>query len=279
MRIKQILNNNVALVKRGGDDVIVISKGIGVKKKKGQNILDDEIDKLYILDSYDMLDHFSHLLLNSNPEDILLVQEIVTYAEKVLDIEVNDSAVLTLLDHIDYVIRRARKNQFIKSPLYWDIKRFYPKYFDIGLTALNKINESKDLSIPDDEAVSLALHFINMAENYVNAEHRANMINATRDIMSIIEKHYKMKLDENSINYMRFCTHLQYFVERIFNGKFYGDKNSSNELFKQVSHAYPKEYQAVQKIKLYVQTQYHCNPTMDEQTYLMIHLHRVTERA
>ena len=36
MKISQILNNNVALVKRGGNEVFVVAKGIGFKKKKGQ---------------------------------------------------------------------------------------------------------------------------------------------------------------------------------------------------------------------------------------------------
>ncbi|MFR3686559.1 MAG: CAT RNA binding domain-containing protein, partial [Enterococcus sp.] len=49
MKISQILNNNVALVKRGGNEVFVVAKGIGFKKKKGQQIAEEEVEKMYIL--------------------------------------------------------------------------------------------------------------------------------------------------------------------------------------------------------------------------------------
>ena len=62
MKISQILNNNVALVKRGGNEVFVVAKGIGFKKKKGQQIAEEEVEKMYILDSFDMLDHWSAIL-------------------------------------------------------------------------------------------------------------------------------------------------------------------------------------------------------------------------
>ena len=279
MKITQILNNNVALVKRGGHEIIVVSKGIGVRKKKGKSIEEKDIEKLYILDSYDMLDHFSYLLAHSDAEDILLVQRIITEAENTLGITASDSLVLTLLDHIDYVIKRAEKQQFIKSPLYWDVKRFYPKYFDAGLIALQMIREQKKVQIPDDEAVALALHFINMVEEFNgNKDIRLKEINAISDIISIIEKHFRMVLDENSINYIRFFTHLQYFVQRIFEGHIFETKDNSFRLYKQISQTYPSEFEAVQKIKKYIKSQYRSDISHDEEVYLMIHLHRVTER-
>ena len=60
MKISQILNNNVAVVKKGGSELIVYSKGISFRKKAGQSIGEDEIEKTYVLDSNDMLEHFSY---------------------------------------------------------------------------------------------------------------------------------------------------------------------------------------------------------------------------
>lgn len=235
MKITQILNNNVALIKRGGHEVIIVSKGIGVRKKKGQSIEEGDIEKLYILDSYDMLDHFSYLLAHSDPEDILLVQQIVAYAEKQLEFKASDSLVLTLLDHMDFVIKRAEKQQFIKSPLYWDVKRFYSRYFDVGLSALEMIREQKNVHIPDDEAVALALHFINMEGVKGTKETCIKEMRATSDIISIVEMYFRMKLDENSTNYMRFLTHLQYFVQRVVERTLYDDKDKGSiELYRQV---------------------------------------------
>ncbi|MDX5716890.1 CAT RNA binding domain-containing protein, partial [Clostridioides difficile] len=48
MKIIQILNNNVALVKRGKNEIIVFVKGIGFKKRVGQVINENEIERTYI---------------------------------------------------------------------------------------------------------------------------------------------------------------------------------------------------------------------------------------
>ena len=47
MKIIQILNNNVALVKRGKNEIIVFVKGIGFKKRVGQVINENEIERTY----------------------------------------------------------------------------------------------------------------------------------------------------------------------------------------------------------------------------------------
>lgn len=55
MKVSQILNNNVAVVKRGNNEVIVYSRGISFKKKVGQTITESEIEKTYVLDSNDKI--------------------------------------------------------------------------------------------------------------------------------------------------------------------------------------------------------------------------------
>ena len=67
----------MALVKKGGHEVFIVSKGIGFRKKKGQQVSEDEIEKMYILDSYEMLEHFSYLLSKSDSNDILLISRII----------------------------------------------------------------------------------------------------------------------------------------------------------------------------------------------------------
>lgn len=278
MKISQILNNNVALVKRGGCEVFVVSKGIGFRRKKGEQVPEHEIEKMYILDSYDMLDHFSYLLSHSDPNDIILIDNIISYSESELGIRASDYLSLTLLDHLEFLLKRVEKNQFIKSPLIWDIKRFYPKHFEVGLKALQMITEQKGIELPEDEAVSLTLHFVNMEESRETKEDRIKEMRALSDIVSIIELHFQVKLDERSTNYMRFTTHLQYFVQRIIRGEIHEDEKESLDLYKQVCQLYSESFKAVQKIKVYIKSQFKTAITVNEETYLMLHINRVTER-
>lgn len=82
MKVSQILNNNVAIVKKGGNEVIVYAKGILFRKKIGQSITEDEIEKTYVLDSNDMLEHFSYLLSNTDESYITLINDLIKYGEE-----------------------------------------------------------------------------------------------------------------------------------------------------------------------------------------------------
>ncbi|WP_194191228.1 PRD domain-containing protein [Clostridium chrysemydis] len=276
MKISQILNNNVAIVKRGDNEVIVYSKGISFRKKAGQTITENEIEKTYVLDSNDMLEHFSYLLSNTDENHIVLTNEIIDFGENLLNQKANSYLTLTLLDHINFALNRAKKNQFISSPLTWEVKRFYPKHFEIGLYALNKINKKYNIEFPEDEAVSIALHFVNLQENRNNIKVTIKAMESLRDIISIIQFSYSVKIDETSLNYMRLITHLQYFLYRINKGQIYNDNDV--ELNNQVKKLYSRAYECVNKIGIYIKEQYDTDISIDEETYLMLHIHRVTNR-
>lgn len=277
MKVSQILNNNVAIVSRGNNEVIVYAKGLAFRKKVGQIIHENEIEKTYVLDSNDMLEHFSYLLSHSDANHITLVNQIIAYGEEKLNEKSNDYLSLTLLDHIEFALKRAAKGQFIRSPLTWEVKKFYPQHFDIGMYALNLINEQFQLVFPEDEAVSIALHFVNLQEDKNNLDETIRSMESLRDILSIIQYHFQLKLDEGSMNYMRLMTHLQYFIQRIMTQNSYEENDLI--LNEQIKTMYTDSFECVEKIRVYIQQKYASDLTIDEETYLMLHIHRVTNRS
>lgn len=276
MKISQILNNNVAIVKRGSNEIIVYSKGVAFKKKPGQEITSEEIQKTYVLDSHDKLEHFSYLLSNTKDEYLQMVNQIIAYGEEKLKTCVSDYLYLTLLDHLDFTIKRIKKNQFIKSPLSWEVKKFYPEHYQIGLYAVSIIQKTMDIECPNDEAVAIALHFINLQNDTNNANHQIKAMETVRDILAIIKYHFHINFDEDSMNYIRLVTHLQYFVTRLLKHDVYD--SDEQELNNQIRSLYPEAYSCVNKIRVYVRDAFQSELTNDEETYLMLHIHRVTQR-
>ncbi|MGX7173187.1 PRD domain-containing protein [Enterococcus ratti] len=277
MKIKKIINNNVALIDRGGNELIVYMTGIAFKKKIGQRIDDSEIEKTYVLDSKDRLEHFSYLLSHSDDKLISLVNELVHSWEKESGKKANDYLYLALLDHLTFALKRSKKGQYIRSPLFWEVKKFYPVYYKIGLEALNKLEKYFNYSFPTDEAVSIALHFVNLQEKHVDFDEQIEDMKALRDILNIIKYHFHLAIDEDSINYMRLVTHLQYFIERLRKQQVYVENES--QLFEQVKKLYPKAYTAVEKIEIYVKETFNMYLSKEEYTYLMVHVNRVAERG
>ena len=78
------------------------------------------------------------------------------------------------------------------------------------------------------------------------------------------------------MNYNRLVTHLQYFAQRMSSGDIYASED--NELYKQVRSIHPQAFLCVEKIKVFLKKQFNRMLTQDEETYLMLHIHRVTQR-
>ena len=276
MKIRQILNNNVALVERGKIDIIVVSKGLSFRKKVGDNLEMHEVDRVFVPDSNNVLENYSYLLSNAELGALDATLKVIEFAEKNTVEKVNDYLYLTLLDHIDYALKRAAKSQFIISPLAWEVRKFYPKQYEIGKSALEIITEETGVEFPESEAVAIALHFINLQESQVDIKDAIKLMETVSDILTIIRIHFQIQFNEGSMNYNRLVTHLQYFAQRITLGEIYNSEET--ELNKQVRMMYPNAYICVSKIRVYLLNQFEKELTQDEETYLMLHIHRVTQR-
>lgn len=276
MKISHILNNNVAIVKRGSNEIIVYAKGIAFQKKPGDEIVANEIQKTYVLDSHDKLEHFSYLLSNTKELYLQIVNDIIAYGEDVLKEKVSDYLYLTLLDHIDFAIKRIKKQQLLKNPLGWEIRKFYPEHYQVGVYATQLIQNNLNMEVPEDEAVAIALHFINLQTDASKANDMLKIMETVKAILAIIKYHFHIDFEEGSMNYMRLVTHLQYFATRLLKQ----DSYASNEqaLNQQIKSLYPDAYGCVRKISIYIKDLYQTELTSDEETYLMLHIHRVTQR-
>lgn len=68
-------------------------------------------------------------------------------------------------------------------------------------------------------------------------------------ILNIVKYHFKMELDENSVNYERFLTHLRFFAVR-FVRKEKLDESVDQFFFEQIQLKYPDAYACAKKSPL-----------------------------
>lgn len=277
MKIKQILNNNAVLLSKGSNEVVAVSNGIGFKRKVGDFVDETEVDKIFVLDTHELVEHFSYLLNKVPQKHIAVVFEIVAHAESILGRKMNDYIYLALIDHLDYAIRRYRDGVAVRSPLSWEVKHLYKVEFEIGLFGLNVINTKLDLEMDEEEAVMIGLHFVNTQSDDKNMQQTLRATGMIQDILNIVKYQFKIELDESSINYMRFVTHLKFFVQRVLE---YEEPTEMvvNELHNLMKNLYRDAYNCVQSIALYLFENFNRKITQDEEVYLMIHINRVTQR-
>lgn len=276
MIIKKIFNNNAILAKDlSKQEIVIMGRGVGFKKSVGDQVDENLIEKTFILKQKDASEKFKLLLEDIPTEHVSLCYDIIEYAKNMLSVELNDYIYITLTDHISYALKLFDEGLNRPNALIWEIKKFYPKEFEIGLKALGLIQSETNKKLPEDEAGNIALHLINAQTNNSSnkVEDIAHQTKMIQDILNIIKYTYNIALNEKSLNYERFVTHLRFFFQRLSKNEKM-EKEEDDFLLKQVKTKYKKAYECMLKIQKYLEKEL----SDEEQLYLTIHIQRVTQR-
>jgi beta-glucoside operon transcriptional antiterminator len=277
MQIKKIFNNNVALTEDLNQiEMVIMGKGLAFQKKIGDQIDPEKIEKTFITPSESFADKLSDLLDEIPYEIMTLSKDIIDMANKELQTNLNDVLYLSLSDHIHFAVTRTKNGLPIKNALMWEVQKFYKDEYHVARKALDIIKEEIDVSLPEDEAASIALHLFNARQDNSGMEETMAMTNIVNDVTNIIKYHYGIDFNEESMNYSRLITHLRYFAYRMLRGELNNDNNDA--LYEQVKAQYPQAYKCTKKVHEYLRKQYRMEMTKDELAYFMIHIHRVSSR-
>jgi len=274
MFIEKVLNNNVVISKNElGEEIICMGKGLAFQKKSGDTISEESIQKEFVLKDSFTTHQFQQLMADVPLEEVDLVKQIVDLAEEQLNIQLSPNIYLTLTDHIHYAISRAKENIELPNPLLFETKKFYPKEYRAAKQALQLVEEKLGVTLPMDEAGFIAFHFVNSEQGNGDMQVTMAATKMVRDILSIISKFFGIAFDEDSLNYQRIITHLQFFTQRYLKDETSDEKDEF--LYALVQGKYPKAFRCVERINEYlIQTQQkEMGP--GEQIYLTIHIQRV----
>ncbi|AXU29138.1 TPA: BglG family transcription antiterminator LicT [Clostridioides difficile] len=268
MVIEKILNNNVIITTDENDkEIVVMGRGLAYKKRTGDHISKDKVDKVFKLSDPNMSDKFKELIADIPMRYMELSDEIILQAKEKLGKRLNDSIYISLTDHIYTAIERVREGVNVKNALLWDIKRFYQSEFKIGLEALDYIEEKFEIRLPEDEAGFIALHIVN-AQMDQNIKVIYEITQMIQEITNVVKYHYRIVFNEDSVYYYRFITHLKYFAERLISNKSY--ENNEDDLLEVIKVKYKNAYKCIEKLDEFIHKKYNYNLTDEEKLYWLI---------
>lgn len=278
MKIKKILNNNVALTyNERNQEVVVMGLGLAFQKKEGSTIDPDKIEKTFILENKGVSNKIAELL-KEIPEIYLdLTYQIIELAKSRLPYQLDDYLYVALIDHLSFAVERHKQGFDLKNALLWEIQKYYKQEYKLALEALEIINKKLDIELPEDEAASIALHFVNSQLSGDNMTKTVQMTEMVNDILNIVKYYFQMELDEDSVNYERFLTHLRFFALRFIRKEKLED-TYDEFLYEQVKGKYNKAFQCAERIASYIKKDYNWSISHDEILYLTLHIHRLTNR-
>lgn len=272
--IEKVINNNIiSAYEKSGAEVIVMGRGIGFKKKQGEVVPADQFSKIFRIKSRTLTEQFKELLANMPLERVRISDEIISHAKDHLKLKLNQSIYVTLTDHINFAIERVSQGIEPQNALLWEIKRFYPQEFQLGIYALELIQDRLDILLPEDEAGFIALHFVN-AEYGTDIRDAVKFPDQMQAIVDIVERDLGILLDESSLHYERFMTHIKFLIQRIYRKELLSSEDRELSLLMQ--RKYPREYQCSLKVAEYIMQATGSRLSEEEIMYLSVHIRRVS---
>lgn len=273
-RITRVIGNNfVCSTGKDGQEVIIRGLGIGFRKKKGDLVPPANIEKIYAIQDETAKTKLMDLVADVPTEHVAVCTEIIEYAQRNLGKKLSENIYITLTDHISFAIERKQKDLEYKNGLLWEIKNFYPNEFAIGQYALEMVEDRLGVALSEDEAGFVALHIVN-AELDTDMSDMVKITEMIQAILKTVRNYYGISLDENSLDYGRFITHLKFLGQRIARRE---TMDGDDEQFQRmIRDRYPRDYICAQRIRTYLEKQFKCRLSEEEMVFLTVHLRRVS---
>lgn len=273
MKVVKVFNNNIVQAfNDNAEEVIAMGKGIGFGKKPNDTLDEDKVDKLFIENGTN--EFLKELYKELTEDEVEVILTIIDMAQKNLDAEFNPNLYVTLADHLHYTYERFHQDIEVQNPLFWEIKKMFPREFQIGMKGLDIIEDVIGIRLHNSEAASIAIHIINAEREGGLIEETIGTIKIIQNILTLVRQQYGKDFDENSMAYSRFITHLQYFAYRVYN-KMTFEENTAL-LYSQVKESYTTAFNLAQRIGSFIQLKYNYEVSKDELVYLTIHIERVS---
>ncbi|MDF2611831.1 MAG: transcription antiterminator LicT [Lachnospiraceae bacterium] len=273
-KITKVVNNNfVCSVNDHEEEIILRGPGIGFQKKINDDVEEAKVEKIYCMSSRATLNKLQSLVDDIPLEQVQICTEIIDDMKSRLNKKLNDNIYITLTDHLNFAIERYHLKLQYTNALLWEIKKFYQTEYQLGLHALEIIKDKLGVTLPEDEAGFIALHIVN-AELDTDITDMMKITSLIHDILDIVKDYYNITLDEDSLHYARFLTHLKYFGQRLFHNKYV--KDNDFQLQTMIKTNYNYDYKCAEIINRYIKDKHNRELTGEEMMFLTIHLKRIT---
>lgn len=276
MKIARVLNTNAVLAKDQNDEeIVLLGIGIGFKHRVGDDVEEHKIEKRFVLKDKKYQNHFQELLGSISQEYIMVAEQIISLGVELHHMELNESIHISLADHIHTAVDNFKNNILLPNSLLLDIRQFYQNEYEVAKQGLTLIKAAFGCEFPDDEAGYIAMHFVNAQYGKENMNIKKT-IQFVKEVNSIVFRELGTSVDENSLSYYRYMTHLKFFAQRVMTDYHYSDGTGS--IFDALLIQYRKEYACARKIEKFVKEKYNYKVGRDEMLYLTVHLSHLTQK-
>ncbi|KJE27832.1 ptsGHI operon antiterminator [Geobacillus kaustophilus] len=274
-RVEKTLNNNVLIASHPAyGEVVLLGKGIGFGKKRGDGIAKSAVEKCFVLKNEREQEQYKKLLPELSEEFIALMSEVVHHIQQRVGAPLDEHIHVALTDHIAFTLKRLEQGLDVKNPFLAETKSLYPLEYEIANEVARMIEQKLGASLPEGETGFIALHIHSaISKQSVSEANRYSQLIA--DLVKIVEQQLGVDIDRESVHYLRFVRHLRYAIERMKKGEKTEEPKNLSKILKE---AYPLCYNLAWKLVKVMQQTLHLPADDAEAVYLTLHLQRLAEK-
>jgi len=271
-------NHNVALANsEDGTEWIVMGKGVGFGKEMGDPIDSCDIERRFMAEPSSKFSYIVQTIFSIDPAIVEAVGGMIKEAEEILGLKFENFSYITMVDHINFALKRAIEGLEYSEPLKWEVKKLHTKEYQAALASIQYINKKLGVSLPKSEEIFIALHYVN-AQNKGEKVPETDRINfIIRDILDWISHEYSITLDEESIDYIRFVTHLRYFIIRQIKNEPLNSNLLDKEFTDLLKTRYKTAYDTAVGIAKKLEYEENWEISQNEILFLTVHIGRITQ--
>ncbi|MCI7647320.1 MAG: PRD domain-containing protein [Lactobacillus johnsonii] len=275
-RIVQILNNNVAIVHtRDNKQNIVMGRGVAFHKQKGDLIQEENVDKVFEIKDKNTVNDLTTLLANVPLDFVTTSYDLIDQVQAKYKFAVEPYIYVTLTTHLFGAYQRLIKDE--KDINYLpDLSNTYPIPYQIADDVITGFRNSLDISFPESEHKSIALHFINAhtSESINEDKNQTENDEIIEVVQAELNRNGIYRTQQNANDYDRLLVHLKYFINRLNNNE--PDSLPISEgMIGEIETNYSQAWHIVQRIKELMEEKLQIKLSLSEQTYLTIHIQRL----
>ena len=274
-QILRALNNNTILATdQQGNEAVLLGKGIGFNRKKGEKITHDQgVEKVFTLTSDTNRDAMLRVLSDTDDQTIQAIQEVIQYIENVSPLYFTDQFLVSFIDHLSFAMKRLRQGIQINNPFLYEIRTLYPEDYALASNGLAILEKRLGMKIPEDEAgfITLHLHSLRTNQSLSKMNQFSSLIN---QLIQVIEQDLQIEIDKDSIDYARLVTHLRFAIQRTEKELHLGENHPLAHLLQK---EYPVCYNLSWKLVKIMQNTLKSSIPEAEVGYLTLHIQRLVD--
>lgn len=266
--ITRKLNHNVVIVKDfKNQEWILFGRGIGFNKKDNDFIDSVYIENKYLIFDQDNLEKYTELIETSDEIASIMSEWIIYEMQKRFGEDYNKNLHISLLDHLNFSLKRIKEKIVIKNLFENELNFIYPKEYEFSSLMIDKIYQEFDIKLPESEAGMIALHIHSALHNEV-VSNTALIMNIVSFAVKKLETKYGV-VKEDALK-TRLIIHLKFAIKRAL------DKiqlqNDLNDLIKQ---KFKQSYIAAKEIATSIENEFLIHLNESEIVYLSMHLQNI----